>query len=105
MSVSSFQRVRIQFFLGTADEELSFTHDIPSWLISEADTAHIDWSYTKQFLDSMTPILKQHESACKSACGSAWHNLCGGPTKHVLQTPMSWLQRKTDPFVGVWVTL
>jgi hypothetical protein len=25
-------------------------------------------------------------------------------TKDVLQMPMSWLQRKTDSFVGVWVT-
>jgi hypothetical protein len=103
MSFSSSQRVRIQFFLGTTDEELSVTHDIPRWLVSEADTAHSDRSYTKQFLESMNPILKQRESACKSACGPAC-GICGQPTRDILQTPMSWLQRKQDPFVGVWVS-
>lgn len=70
--------------------------------MSEAKTGQ-DSNYNKQFIESLKPILKQQESVCKSACDSVC-GICGEPTKETLQTPMSWLHREENPFIGVWVS-
>lgn len=97
------QRIRVRFFLEPTDEELSFAQDVPSRLVLDAATASVNPDYMKLFLATLKPILKQHEVVCKDASGPAC-GICGEATKEILQTPMSWLHHKSDPFIGVWVS-
>ena len=54
------------------------------------------------FLSAITPIVKAHEKDCRQVSDAHCGN-CGSPTVGILQTPMSFLHHRDEPFVSVFV--
>ena len=92
--------VRFVFYCG--DEELQYTHNLPSSLVSARGQTAQDAGYNNLFVRALEPIMKEHEASCLGMSNGLCGN-CGSPRTSVLQTPMSWLHKADDPFVAVWV--
>lgn len=99
--------VRFEFWCETGSTKLKYMHSFPNSLIitvtTDSPTRLIDAAYANLFLNTLQPIMEAHKSACLSAsrdfCG-----VCGSPTTHISQIPMSWLHKPEDPYVALWVT-
>ncbi|KAH6959925.1 hypothetical protein BKA56DRAFT_599820 [Ilyonectria sp. MPI-CAGE-AT-0026] len=94
--------VRFEFYCGEA-QELKYTHDLPRSLVSEAQDAGQTAGYNDLFVAAVLPFMKEHEAACRAASNPFCEN-CGLFAMNILQSPMSWLHRAEDPFVGIWVS-
>lgn len=81
--------------------KLNFTHDVPRSLIGINPQQSQGAAYMKTFIDTIQPILLEHEPACRESsspqCGE-----CGSPTAKILLSPMTWLHIVENPFVNVW---
>ena len=67
-----------------------------------AQAAQRDPEYVKNFVNTIQPIMLEHEAACRVASNPKCQS-CGSPTVKVLLTPMSWLHVVDEPFVNVFV--
>jgi MYND finger len=93
--------VRFEFYCG--EEELKYVHNVPRNLVTAGvQAAQKDAGYGNLFLNTLQPIIKEHEAACLANSNAFCEN-CGSPRVTALQTPMSWLQNVGDPFVAIWV--
>ncbi|KAF2175491.1 hypothetical protein K469DRAFT_610470 [Zopfia rhizophila CBS 207.26] len=93
--------VRFEFYCG--EEELKYVHNVPRNLVTVgAQAAQKDAGYAKLFVNTLQPIIKEHEAVCLSNSNAFCEN-CGSFRVTALQTPMSWLQNVEDPFVAIWV--
>ena len=93
--------VRFEFYCG--EEELKFIHNVPRSLVTVgAQATRKEAGYGNLFINTLLPIIKEHEAACLTNSNAFCEN-CGSPRVTALQTPMSWLQNVEDPFVAVWV--
>ena len=59
--------------------------------------------YQNRFRNALLPIMKEHKNACIEASNASC-GICGLPVATVIQTPMSWLYKEGDPFVGVFAS-
>ncbi|KAL8367271.1 hypothetical protein RB599_010320 [Gaeumannomyces hyphopodioides] len=97
------RRVRFEFYCDGAPDSLKFTHEVPEDLVTTRAQAQQDVEYQRRFGSALVPIMKEHEATCRAA-SSPFCGICGSPVATVLQTPMSFLNRAEDPFVGVLVS-
>ncbi|KAL8377052.1 hypothetical protein RB595_007946 [Gaeumannomyces hyphopodioides] len=97
------RRVRFEFYCDGAPDSLKFTHEVPEDLVTTRAQAQQDVEYQGRFGSALVPIVKEHEATCRAA-SSPFCGICGSPVATVLQTPMSFLDKAEDPFVGVLVS-
>src|SRR5947207_14361900 len=72
--------VRFEFHCENASEKLKYVHHIPRSLVTAAaQTAQNDAVYINVFVNTLQPILKEHEVACRAASNPLCGN-CGSPT-------------------------
>ncbi|KAH7119203.1 hypothetical protein EDB81DRAFT_806703 [Dactylonectria macrodidyma] len=95
--------VRFQFSCDNIPEGLNFTHEISKSLVRPLSHARQDDSYAYRFQRAVLPFLKEHEPVCRAA-SNPFCGICGSPIATVLQTPMSFLHKEGDPYVGVLVS-
>ncbi|KAM4064035.1 MYND finger domain-containing protein [Hirsutella rhossiliensis] len=63
--------VRVEFICQFGARQLIHNHSIPRSLVTEANGAGGDAEYNERFTQSMMPLMKEHESACRMAyCGT-----------------------------------
>ncbi|KAL8284678.1 hypothetical protein RB600_009212 [Gaeumannomyces tritici] len=96
-------QVRFEFYCDNAPDGLKFTHEVPKDLMTARAQAQQDVEYQGRFRSALLDIMKEHEAACRAA-SSPFCGICGSPIATVLQTPMSWLHKASNPFVGVFVS-
>ncbi|KAM4061623.1 hypothetical protein HRG_013255 [Hirsutella rhossiliensis] len=94
--------VRVEFICQFGARQLIHNHSIPRSLVTEANGAGGDAEYNERFTQSMMPLMKEHESACRSASG-AFCECCGRFATDILQSPISMLHADEARIV-VWVT-
>ena len=83
--------------------KLKYIHNVPRSLVTPtAQAAQHDPEYVKKFVNTIQPIMLEHEAACRAASNPKCQS-CGSPTVKVLLTPMSWLHIVHEPFVYVFV--
>src|SRR5947207_14475902 len=83
--------------------ELKYVHNVPRSLVTPtAQAAQRDPEYVKNFVNTIQPIMQEHEAACRVASNPKCQS-CGSPTVKILLTPMSWLHIVDEPFVSVFV--
>ncbi|KAH7109503.1 hypothetical protein EDB81DRAFT_833430 [Dactylonectria macrodidyma] len=82
--------VRFQFSCDNIPEGLNFNHEISKSLV-------------RPLSDACAAFLKEHEPAYRTA-SNPFCRICGSPIATVLQTPMSFLHKEGDPYVGVLVS-
>lgn len=95
--------VRFQFYCDIGEVQFTSVHEVPQQLVTSAGMAAQSAAYVDLFTQVVSLVLKDREQACRNA-SSAFCDNCGMPAAKILQSPMSWLQRVDDPFVGVWVS-
>ncbi len=105
-SVARFQmatcQVRFEFYCDKRLDGIQFIHDMPAELVTSQPAAQQDAEYGHRSGAALLPIMKEHKAACL-ASSSPICGVCGSSAATVLQTPMSWLHKDGDPFVGVIV--
>ncbi|KAK4090517.1 hypothetical protein Purlil1_5189 [Purpureocillium lilacinum] len=74
--------VRFQFYCDIGEVRFTSVHEVPQQLVTSAGMAAQSAAYVDLFTQVVSLVLKDREQA----------------------SPMSWLQRVDDPFVGVWVS-
>lgn len=95
-------RVRFEFYCDHRLEGVQFIHDLPGDLVVSRAAAQQDPTYHERFREAMLPIVKKHETVCVAASSPAC-GVCALSAATVLLTPMSWLHKDGDPFIGVIV--
>jgi hypothetical protein len=87
----------------TEKSELKYIHNFPRSLVTVgAQAAQKEAGYAHLFVNTLQPIIKEHEAACLANSNALCEN-CSSPRVTALQTPMSWLQNVEDPSVALWV--
>lgn len=82
--------------------KLKYSHNIPRSLVAAIDPRGApDAAYMKTYMNTIQPILEEHEPACRAA-SSAQCGQCGARTAKILLTPMSWLHVVDNPFVNIF---
>ncbi|KAH6962123.1 hypothetical protein BKA56DRAFT_598363 [Ilyonectria sp. MPI-CAGE-AT-0026] len=94
--------VCFEFYCSEA-QELKYTHDLLHSLVSEAQATEQNAGYNNLFVAAVLPFIKEHEAACCAASNPFCEN-CGLFAMNILQSPISWLYRAEDLFVGIWVS-
>lgn len=96
--------VRFDFKCDGGSKKLQYTHKVPAALVrADAGALQTDPTYMQLFVQTIQPLVQQHEAACRGASSRQCEN-CGQPTVKTLMTPGSWLHNVADPFLNVWVT-
>jgi hypothetical protein len=90
----------VRFEFQCEKEKFTATHNIPRSLVTADPSQSQNAQYVKTFMDTVQPILKEHEPAARAA-SSTKCGICGSPTAKILLTPMSWLHIVADPFINV----
>ncbi|KAH8653046.1 hypothetical protein BGZ61DRAFT_292437, partial [Ilyonectria robusta] len=94
------RQVRFEFYGDNAPDGLKFARKFAEDLVMARAQARQDIEYHGRFRSALLPIIKEHEATCRAA-SSSFCGICSSPVATVLQTPMSFLDRAEDPFVGV----
>lgn len=96
--------LRFDFKCNGGSKKLQYTHKVSAALVRpDADALQADPSYMRLFVQTIQPLVQQHEAACRGASARQCEN-CGQPTVKTLMTIASWLHNVPDPFLNVWVT-
>ncbi|KAH7190140.1 hypothetical protein DER44DRAFT_851977 [Fusarium oxysporum] len=94
--------VQVEFICQFGARQFTHTHSIARSLVIAANRAGRDAEFNERFAQAMMPLMKEHESACRSASG-AFCECCGRFATDILQSPISMLHRD-KPRIVVWVT-
>ena len=94
--------VQVEFICQFGARQFTHNHSIARSLVIEANRAGRDAEYNERFAQAMMPLMKEHESACRSASG-AFCECCGRFATDILQSPISMLHGD-KPRIVVWVT-